>query len=593
MADSNDRVTLTMDGREVSVPRGTLVIEVADMLGIDIPRFCYEERLDPSGNCRMCMVEIEGMPKLQTSCTTEVAEGMVVRTETASVIQARAEQLEFLLLNHPLDCPVCDKGGECPLQDLSFAHARSPGRFPLEWKRHWDKPIELGATIYLDRERCIHCARCVRFCEEIAWHPVLKLRERGAFCEIFTDSDPPCDTQFSGNTIDICPVGALTSRQFRFRARPWQLTDTPSICARCGCGCNVTLQAREGGLERLLPRENPDIADGWLCDRGRFGSVDEANDAERLTEPLIRDEDELVGASWERAFEAAAEAIGAADGLCIVAGPTLTDEELHALQGLAEKLDAKVRAWPEQELLRAAYARGLTTARIADIDDADAIVLLCADVSADLPIVELRVKKAVRRRGARLIVVHPEETELGRHADEWLQGGGELLRQAMARIRDRERPVVIVGRGACEAAEAGVTELLDSLAAVAEESGTKLLFVAEHGNSMGLAVHGIEALAPDDVHGALYVLGADVADDPVPGEELRSADTVIYQGIARTATARAADVVLPGADFAERNGTYTNTEGTEQGIARAAKPPGDARPDLDIIRDLRLRLVKQ
>ncbi|MFQ5808316.1 MAG: NADH-quinone oxidoreductase subunit NuoG [Armatimonadota bacterium] len=596
MADSNNQVTLTIDGREVSVPRGTLVIEVADTLGIDIPRFCYEERLDPSGNCRMCMVEIEGMPKLQTSCTTEVAEGMVVRTDTAPVIQARAEQLEFLLLNHPLDCPVCDKGGECPLQDLTFAHARSPGRFPLEWKRHWEKPIELGATIHLDRERCIHCARCVRFCEEIAWRPVLKLRERGAYCEIFTDSDPPFDTQFSGNTIDICPVGALTSRQFRFRARPWQLTDTPSICALCGCGCNVTMQVREGKLERLLPRENPDIDNGWLCDRGRFGSVDEANDPDRLTEPMIRDENELVGVSWERAFEAAVEAIdaaGDAEGLCIVAGPTLTDEELHALQDLTEKLDTRLRAWPEHELLRAAYSRGLTTARIADIDDADAIVLLCADISTDLPIVELRVKKAVRRNGARLIVVHPEETEFTRHADEWLQGGGELLGQALERIRDCERPAVIAGRGACEAAEAAVTELLDSLAAVAQESSAKLLFVAEHGNSMGLAVHDIQALAPDDVRGTLYVLGADLAGDPVRGEKLSSADTLIYQDITRTETARAADIVLAGAGFAERNGTYTNTEGTEQGIARAVEPPGDARPGLDIIRDLRLRLAKQ
>ena len=597
MADSNGLVNLTIDDREVSAPRGTLVIEAADGLGIDIPRFCYEKRLDPSGNCRMCLVEIEGMPKLQTSCTTPVADGMVVRTETEVVKQARAEQLEFLLLNHPLDCPVCDKGGECPLQNLTLAHARSPGRFPLEWKRHWEKPIALGPRIHLDRERCIHCARCVRFCDEIAWHPVLELRERGAFCEIFSVSDPPLDTQFSGNTIDVCPVGALTSRQFRFRARPWQLSDTPSICALCGCGCNVTLQARTGRLERMLPRENSEIDGGWLCDRGRFGSVDEANSPDRLTAPMLREGNKPMSVSWDRAFEATVDALSAAreaGELCIVVGPTLTDEELHAAQHLAAKLDAKLRAWPGHELLRAAYARGLTTARIVDIDDADAIVLLCADVSTDLPIVDLRIKKAIRRNGTRLVVVHPEQTEFSRHADEWLQGGRELLSQAADRIRDgAERPVLVVGRAACDGTENGIAELLDSLAALASDSGVRLLFVAEHGNSMGIAVHDIQGLTPEDASGTLYVLDADIATDASLKEKLSGVETLVYQGSALTDTARAADILLAGAGFAERVGTLTSMEGREQGIARAVQPPGDAQPGLDIIRELRLRVVDE
>jgi NADH-quinone oxidoreductase subunit G len=596
MADSNDHIKLTIDEHEVSVPRGTLVIDVADDLGIDIPRFCYEKRLDPSGNCRMCMVEIEGMPKLQTACTTQVADGMVVRTATKAVTQARAEQLEFLLLNHPLDCPVCDKGGECPLQNLTFAHARSPGRFPLEWKRHWEKPIELGSKIHLDRERCIHCSRCVRFCEELAWHPVLKLRERGASCEIFTVSDPPFDTQFAGNTIDICPVGALLGQQFRFRARPWQVTSTPSICALCGCGCNVTMDVRTGRLERLIPRENPEIADGWLCDRGRFGSLDEQNDPERLTDAMVRDGEELAGTSWERAFEAAVDALEAgrdAGELCIVVGPTLTDEELREAKGLAGALQAKLRAWPEHELLRTACARDLATARIADIDDADAIVLLCADISTDLPILDLRVKRAVRRNGARLVVVHPEPIEFSRHADEWLQGGGDLFGQAAEHIRDAEQPVVIVGRDACDGTEAGIVGLLDALADLVSNRGAKLLFAAEHGNSMGIAVHGIEGLTPGDVSGTLYVLGADLAGNPELKDKLADADAVIYQGPALTETARAATVVLAGASFAERSGTLTSTEGREQGIARVVEPPGDARADIDIIGDLRQRLVSE
>ncbi len=595
MADNNDLVTVTIDGQEASVRRGTVVIDVADTLGIDIPRFCYDKRLDPAGNCRMCLVEIEGTPKLQTSCTTEVADGMVVRTDTDAVRNARAEQLEFLLLNHPLDCPVCDKGGECPLQDLTFAHARSPGRFPLEWKRHWKKPIPLGPRIHLDRERCIHCARCTRFCDEIAWHHVLKLRERAAIVEIFSVSEPPFDTQFSGNTIDICPVGALTGSQFRFRARPWQFASTPSICAGCGCGCNVTLQVRVGRLERIIPRENPEIDNGWLCDRGRFGSVDEVNSPDRLTEAMVRDGGELTGTSWERAFEAAADtlaAAGEAGKLGIVVGPTLTNEELHAVQSVAEALNAKLRAWPEHELLRAAYARGLTRGRIADIDDADVIVLLCADISTDLPIIDLRVKRAMRGRGARLVVVHPSEIEFSRHAHEWLRGGGELLGEAAEHIRGAERPLVIVGRGACDSTEDAVAGLLNSLARVAADGGAKLLFAAEHGNSMGVAVHDVPGLAPGDVPGTLYVLDADLASDAAMKERLGDVETLVYQGTARTATALRADIVLPGASFAERNGTLTNTEGREQGIARVVAPPGDVRPDLDIIRDLRDRLVE-
>jgi NADH-quinone oxidoreductase subunit G len=479
---------------------------------------------------------------------------------------------------------------------LTFAHARSPGRFPLEWKRHWEKPIELGSKIHLDRERCIHCSRCVRFCEELAWHPVLKLRERGASCEIFTVSDPPFDTQFAGNTIDICPVGALLGQQFRFRARPWQVTSTPSICALCGCGCNVTMDVRTGRLERLIPRENPEIADGWLCDRGRFGSLDEQNDPERLTDAMVRDGEELAGTSWERAFEAAVDALEAgrdAGELCIVVGPTLTDEELREAKGLAGALQAKLRAWPEHELLRTACARDLATARIADIDDADAIVLLCADISTDLPILDLRVKRAVRRNGARLVVVHPEPIEFSRHADEWLQGGGDLFGQAAEHIRDAEQPVVIVGRDACDGTEAGIVGLLDALADLVSNRGAKLLFAAEHGNSMGIAVHGIEGLTPGDVSGTLYVLGADLADDPELKDKLTGAEAVIYQGSALTETARAATVVLAGASFAERSGTLTSTEGREQGIARVVEAPGDARDDIDIIGDLRQRLVSE
>jgi NADH-quinone oxidoreductase subunit G len=293
-----DLVNLTIDGQLVAVPKGTVIVDAAKKLGIDIPVFCYHPKLKPVGMCRMCLVEvgtpkvdpatkqvvkddagntvIAWMPKLQTACTTTVSEGMAVRTSTQQVADAREDILEFLLTSHPLDCPICDKGGECPLQNLTMGYGPGVSRFDYEAKQRNDKHVPLGDLIFLDRERCIQCGRCVRFQDDVAGDPVLQFHERGRHMEIVTFSDPPFDSYFSGNTTDICPVGALTTADFRFKARPWELAGTQSVCAHCPVGCNITLntrlETRTGGYEikRVMPRQNEQVNEIWMCDKGRF-----------------------------------------------------------------------------------------------------------------------------------------------------------------------------------------------------------------------------------------------------------------------------------------------------------------------------------
>lgn len=559
------------------------MLHAAERLGIDIPVFCAHEKLVPAGLCRMCLVEVEGYPKLQTSCTLEAGDGMVVHTDTQEVVAARRHIIEFLLINHPLDCPVCDKGGECPLQDLTMAHGPGVSRVPLEWKRHWDKPIGLGQHILLDRERCIQCGRCVRFCDEIAHHPVLGFRERTFHLEIHTTSDPPFDSQFSGNTVDICPVGALTARQYRFRARPWDIHDHPSICALCGCGCNIILQRRHGRIVRILPARNEAINEVWLCDTGRFGGVDEINSADRLLEPQVREDGDRRAASWEEALERAAAVLTAGrqeGGIVVVPSPRCTCEEVTAAKELAEAVGGEVGAWPSDALASGVIERGLCTARIADIERADGILLLCADVSRDLPIVDLKVKKAVHRRGARLAVVHPEQTEMEGHAVEVVRAGPEGWPKGMAALEEAEKLVIVLGSDGVKAPDAVLEHVARLLL---EREGAKLLCVAQGGNTFGLAQAGLTREPSIENAAVIVSLGAEV-----PEAKAR----LIYVGSHDGPTAKRADVALPGASFAEKNGTIVNTEGVAQQLRRAARPPGSARDDTEVLRDLIRRLPR-
>src|ERR1019366_4241663 len=307
VAPSEDTVTVTIDGRAVQTPRGELLIKAAQDHGTYIPRFCWHERLKPVGMCRMCLVEVEGMRGLQISCATPVADGMVVHTTSDAVKTAHDGMLEFLLINHPLDCPVCDRGGECPLQDQTLAFGPGESRF-VEEKRHFEKPIAISELVLLDRERCIQCGRCTRFATEVAGDPLIDFGGRGDQTEVITFPDEPFRSSFSGNTVQICPVGALTARSYRFRARPWDLESTETSCGACSVGCRGSLESTSNRLVRLLGVDSEPVNQGWLCDKGRYG-LEWVHSEARLDAPMIRKAGELLEATWPEALDATTDAI--------------------------------------------------------------------------------------------------------------------------------------------------------------------------------------------------------------------------------------------------------------------------------------------
>ena len=384
-----------------------MLVDAAKLGDVEIPVFCYEPKLgQPVGACRMCLVEIEGIGKLQTGCSTPVKDGMVVHTQSPRVKTAQEAVVEFLLVNHPLDCPVCDKGGECPLQDIAFGWGSGKSRF-VEPKRHFVKPLELSPTIAIDRERCILCYRCVRFSQEISEDYQLVLLERGAHSYVSTFDGQPYVAPFSGNIVELCPVGALTSRNYRFRARPWDVEESGSVCTLCPSQCNVSLTVRDERVLRVMARDNPDVDDGWLCDRGRFAypGLDEG----RVTVPMIRDGGELRPVSWERALEEAATRLARAGArVGALAGGGTTNEEGLALSRLMREvlcsphLDSRPAGRLPLELHRA-LAEPRLQAKVPDLEFAHAVLVLDCDPIADAPILDLRLRKGVRRHGMKLV----------------------------------------------------------------------------------------------------------------------------------------------------------------------------------------------
>jgi NADH-quinone oxidoreductase subunit G len=410
-------VTFSIDGREVQAPEGVMLVDGAKYGDVEIPVFCYEPKLgQPVGACRMCLVEIEGIPKLQTACSTPVKDGMVVHTQTARVREAQNSVVEFLLVNHPLDCPVCDKGGECPLQDITFGWGRGISRM-VEPKRHFRKPLELSPLIAIDRERCILCYRCVRFSQEVSEDYQLILHERGAHSYVGTFDSHPYVAPFSGNIIELCPVGALTSRPYRFRARPWDVEGAGTVCTLCPSQCNVELTVRDERVLRVLARDHAEVDDGWLCDKGRF-AYQAVHSEERVVEPLVRDGDALRPASWERALSAAAGALGKARGsVGAVAGGTTTNEEGFLLQRLVREglgsadVDSRIDGSVPLELARTLAAPALQ-ATVPDIEFAHTVFVLGCEPVDDAPILDLRIRKGVRRRGVRLVVATARPSSL-------------------------------------------------------------------------------------------------------------------------------------------------------------------------------------
>ena len=414
-------VCLTIDGQEIRCSARYTIYEAATEAGIHIPTFCHHAKLEPVGACRMCLVEIEGARGLLTSCTTPVRDGMVVKVHTSpAAVKARKANIEFLLTNHPLDCPVCDKGGECPLQNQAMLDGPGQSRY-IEEKRHKAKRLPLGDLIVIDQERCVLCWRCVRFLDEWADNHQLDLFGRGASTRLETFPDRPLTSKWQGNTIDICPVGALTSRIFRFEARVWELTETDSICPLCAVGCNIVLGVKNNELRRITPRENLEVNDVWICDKGRFchGFVDHPD---RLRSPLIRRDGELQEATWEEAFDRIAQqfrAVVQEHGPQAIAGLGSTRATNEANYVFQRFMRTVVGSNNVDHLNRLPDGVDLLDS-LPDLEHKDVVMLLGCDPSTEAPLVELWLKKAILRHGAQVIVANPHQIELGRYAETWL-----------------------------------------------------------------------------------------------------------------------------------------------------------------------------
>ncbi|HKD93638.1 MAG TPA: molybdopterin-dependent oxidoreductase [Gaiellaceae bacterium] len=543
-------VRVRIDEREVHVPKGTGLVETALAAGIEIPVFCYEPRLGaPIGACRMCLVEVEGLPpKPQAACTMTATDGMVVKTARTSQMAADAQNatLEFILVNHPLDCPVCDKGGECPLQDLTFRYGPGNTRMSFE-KLTFEKPIPISPTISLDRERCILCYRCTRFSEDVSEDGQLVAANRGANSVITTFEDLPYTGAFTGNVTELCPVGALLPTQYRFEGRPWEIVDVPTVCGLCPVGCNVNATVREGKVKRILSRNHPEIDEGWICDKGRFAYTHLRAD-DRVVEPLQRvRRSGLAPVSWEQAIEEAERLLRTARGRVVtVLSGSETVEQAYALGKLLRVgLESHQATLPE-EISGALDAYRLP---LSSIRDADVVVVLGdVPVAERAPVVDLWIKSA-RRKGARILD----------SADD---------------IGDAER-VVLVWSGPGGRGGATVAKLAEKLGLAGRE-GCGAFYLPETPNGRGVADAWAaccdeEAEAADSI-GLLVVSGDEAAADDNVRALAEQADATIVISMFGGLAAGWADLILPGTGYLERDGTFVNLEGRLQRLRRTVEP---------------------
>ncbi|HUK44179.1 MAG TPA: 2Fe-2S iron-sulfur cluster-binding protein [Gaiellaceae bacterium] len=538
MADDMEMVSLTVDGRQVTVPKGTGLVEAALAAGIEIPVFCYEPRLGPPvGACRMCLCEVApGPPKPQAACTLTAADGMEVKTALTSEMAAEAQNatLEFILVNHPLDCPVCDKGGECPLQDLTFRYG--PGNTRMTFpKRTFEKPIPISPTIALDRERCILCYRCTRFSEGVAEDGQLVAVERGAASMIATFEDEPYRAPFSGNVIELCPVGALTSTQYRFEARPWEIQNVPTVCGLCPVGCNISVTTREGKVKRILSRNHPEVDEGWLCDKGRF-AFSHLRAGDRIQDPLRKARSGFEPLDWN-------EAIDEAEKLLLAAGPAIVtalsgSETVEQAYGLAKLL--RVGLGAHEAVLQEEVPDELDSYRapLSAIRDASTVVVLCDEpVVERAPVVDLWIK-AARRNGAWILTELPDEPVDG---------------------------AVLI----CDDPQA-IAWLAHDLGAAAA------FYLPRTPNGRGVADAWSAAAdgEPRDVEPKLVLISGDEAAlDPSVRALAERANAVIGIGMFEESFRGLADLVLPGTSYLERDGTTVNLEGRLQRQRRAVIAP--------------------
>jgi NADH-quinone oxidoreductase subunit G len=643
-------ITLVVDGVEVNAPEGEMLVDAAKHGDVEIPVFCYEPKLGgPVGACRMCLVEIEGIPKLQTACSTPVRDGMVVYTRTDRVIEAQNAVVEFLLVNHPLDCPVCDKGGECPLQDIAMGWG--PGRSRVvDPKRHFRKPVPLSPLVRIDRERCILCYRCVRFSQEVAEDEQLQLLERGSNSYVGTFDDRPYIAPFHGNIIELCPVGALTAEAYRFRARPWDIEDAGSICTLCPSQCNVKFTVRDERVQRVLARDNHEVDNGWLCDKGRFG-FQMISAEERITEPRIAGN----RAGWDQALDAAAKKLGSGERrIAVIAGGQASNEEAYLAQRIARGALGSPHATAIDEVPAtqlAALSAPELSAPITAIDDVESVLLVGADPLNAMPILDLRLRKAVRHNDLRLVIASERPTALDGGAEEtarYAPGDGAAFLVALATELGPDTDPVGPGReaeeptgGYSQAAERLAGELRpgktlviwgerlgrgpDGAAALnallncstelkcGEQSGG-IFSVPDGANARGVRESGCvpgagpgftpadpgrtldeirDGLAAGELDGVILLHAdpiRDLPDGPGWSRALNQARTVVSISSFEDASTKAADIVFPAEAYAEKEGTVTHPDGRLQRLRPAVPRPGEVRPIWQVLAELSARL---
>ena len=651
-----DPVTITVDGRPIEVQRGELLIDACERNDAYIPRFCYHPRMEPVGMCRMCLVEVDTGrgPALQPSCMIPTAPDMVVETASERVTKAQDGVLEFLLANHPLDCPVCDKGGECPLQDQTMAYGPGESRW-VEEKRHYEKPIEISPLVLLDRERCILCDRCTRFASEVTDDPLIHFINRGSNTEVNTFPGDPFSSYFSGNTVQICPVGALTATPYRFRARPWDLERTESTCTTCSVGCRVTLESSRDRMLRINGVDSDPVNWSWLCDAGRF-SFEATNSEDRLTEPLRRNPDgSFSGIRWSEALTVVADALRGSDPqrVAVLGGSRLTDESAYAWAALAKGVVGT-------DHVDAQLGDGLPAAVFdlpgATIDDVcrpgGTVLYLGPDPKEELPVLFLRLKHAAQRDGVRILEVTPTATSLTPYAVAGIRprpgelaavasvlAGGDVPAEGVAGVPAAELEGVLDALGAADGPVSVVIGrpnlaesaqvVLDAAASLSALPGVRFLPVVRRGNARGAVTAGLAPgrlpggarLGSDDHwsstwstvptaagHDALGILAAaaageistlvllgadpltDVGDRALVDRALERVDTIVALDAFPTASVRRADLVLPVAVAGEVDGTTTNLEGRVSRVRAKVTPPGTARADWVVAVELARRL---
>ncbi|NDJ60934.1 MAG: NADH-quinone oxidoreductase subunit NuoG [Chloroflexi bacterium] len=623
-------VKINIDGQAYEVPAGSNVVDVSKFYADnDIPVFCYHPKMSPVGMCRMCLVEmgtpnrdratgelimnddgtpqIRWNPKLQTACTMTATDGLHLRTQTQEVAEARQNVLEFILTSHPLDCPICDKGGECPLQNLTMRHGPGVSRMYFDDKIRLDKHVPLGDLIFLDEERCIQCARCVRFQEEVVGDDVLAFHERGRSLQIIAVGDPPFDTYFSGNTTDICPVGALTTADFRFGARPWELTEVPSICPHCPVGCNISLSTRlerdfggRAAIKRVMPRQNEAVNEIWICDKARFGHHF-TRSADRLTEPLLVKPRGRMAVKWDEALTAAAEFIQAAGGdVAAIAGPSLSNEDLWSLKKLVNGAGSeRLGAWPPTHggvdlLMEVGVGAGT---ELKSLGTGDAVLVIASDLEEEAPVWRLHIKQA-RDRGAYVVVANARPTRMDDFASATIRynygDGAAVMRdlrrenaEIAQRLADADNLIIIAGvdgltlDGSRALMQAAANFLIETSHVGRPLNG--LLMTTPGANAVGAAYFGYTPEAALDIAAnppkVLIVAGADVlGDDPTAAAWIDQVETIISLTLFDDDVAQRAQVALPIQSFAERDGTFTNGERRVQRFYTAQGPLGMALP---------------